>query len=109
MKIIFQNYQGDLLSEAEGQEHESLLQVAQASGIEMEGACEGNMACSTCHVIVSKDWFDKLAPASEDEDEMLDLAADLASTSRLGCQIILTEDHDGLTVRLPRSTLNMMG
>ena len=75
---------------------------------DMEGACEGSLACSTCHVIVDQEWFPKLEPASEDEEDMLDLAFDLTKTSRLGCQIIMTEDLDGLVVTLPQQTNNML-
>jgi ferredoxin len=78
-----------------------LLEVAQRAGMPLEGTCEGQMACSTCHVIVAPDWFDRLPPASDDEEDMLDLAADVARTSRLSCQILLDEGLDGLEVRIP--------
>ena len=67
------------------------------------------MACSTCHVIVDADWFDRLPPASEEEEDMLDLAAGARRTSRLSCQIDLTEDLDGLIVRIPAESRNMQG
>lgn len=86
----------------------SVLEIAHRNGIDLEGACEGSLACSTCHVIVDKDWFDKLGEASEDEEDMLDLAFGLTRTSRLGCQIIITEELDGLTVSLPAGSRNMM-
>ena len=86
----------------------SVLEIAHRNNIDLEGACEGSLACSTCHVVVEKEWFDKLAPASEDEEDMLDLAFGLTHTSRLGCQIKITEELDGLTVRLPAATRNMM-
>ena len=86
----------------------SVLEIAHRNNLDLEGACEGSLACSTCHVIVDKQWFDKLAPASEDEEDMLDLAFGLTQTSRLGCQIIMTEELDGLTVKLPSATRNMM-
>ena len=85
-----------------------LLEVGQNAGLALEGTCEGQMACSTCHVIVTREWFDKLPQASEDEEDMLDLAFGLTATSRLGCQIIITEELDGLIVRLPASTRNML-
>ena len=85
----------------------SVLEIAQRNDIDMEGACEGSMACSTCHVIVDKAWFDRLEEASEDEEDMLDLAFGLTATSRLGCQIVITEALDGLTVTLPAETHNM--
>ncbi|MBN9543484.1 MAG: ferredoxin family 2Fe-2S iron-sulfur cluster binding protein [Alphaproteobacteria bacterium] len=85
----------------------SLLEVAHSNDIDLEGACEGSLACSTCHVVVDEEWFDKLPEASEDEEDMLDLAFGLTHTSRLGCQIIMTEGLDGLTVKLPNATRNM--
>jgi ferredoxin, 2Fe-2S len=86
----------------------SVLEIAHRNKIDIEGACEGSLACSTCHVIVDPDWYDLLKEASEDEEDMLDLAFGLTQTSRLGCQIIMTEELDGLTVRLPSATRNMM-
>jgi ferredoxin, 2Fe-2S len=86
----------------------SVLQVARRYDIDIEGACEGSLACSTCHVIVDPEWYDLLKEASEDEDDMLDLAFNLTKTSRLGCQIIITEELDGLTVRLPAATSNFL-
>ena len=94
--------------EVEAAEGLSVLEVAHRNKIELEGACEGSLACSTCHVVVAKDWYDKLAPATEDEEDMLDLAFGLTATSRLGCQIIMSKDLDGLTVTLPAATRNMM-
>ena len=86
----------------------SVLEIAHKHGVDIEGACEGSLACSTCHVIVDPEWYAKLAKASEDEEDMLDLAFGLTQTSRLGCQIIMTEELDGLTVRLPQATRNLM-
>ena len=85
----------------------SILEIAHQNNIDLEGACEGSLACSTCHVVVEPDWFDVLPEASEDEQDMLDLAFGLTHTSRLGCQIIMTEELDGLVVRLPSATRNM--
>jgi 2Fe-2S ferredoxin len=86
----------------------SVLEIAHRHGIDLEGACEGSLACSTCHIVVEPEWYDVLSEASEDEEEMLDLAFGLTKTSRLGCQIIMTEELDGLTVKLPGGTRNMM-
>ena len=86
----------------------SVLEIAHRYDIDIEGACEGSLACSTCHVIVDKAWFDKLSPPTEDEEDMLDLAFDLQKTSRLGCQIIMTEALDGLVVKLPAGSRNML-
>ena len=86
----------------------SVLEIAHKNKIDIEGACEGSLACSTCHVIVDPDWYDLLKEATEDEEDMLDLAFGLTATSRLGCQIIMTEELDGLTVRLPAATRNLL-
>jgi len=86
----------------------SVLEIAHRNDIDIEGACEGSLACSTCHVIVDSEWYELLKDATEDGEDMLDLAFGLTQTSRLGCQIIMTEELDGLTVRLPQATRNMM-
>ncbi len=86
----------------------SVLEVAHKHGVDIEGACEGSLACSTCHVIVDPDWIGRLAKPSEDEEDMLDLAFGLEKTSRLGCQIVITKELDGLTVKLPASSRNAM-
>jgi ferredoxin len=86
---------------AEAGEGDVLLDIAQAAGLPLEGTCEGQMACSTCHVIVASEWFDRLKPASADEEDMLDLAAGVARTSRLSCQIVIDAGLDGLEVRIP--------
>ncbi|MQX36201.1 ferredoxin family 2Fe-2S iron-sulfur cluster binding protein [Roseospira navarrensis] len=86
----------------------SVMEAAHRHDIDLEGACEGSLACSTCHVIVDPAWFDKLSEPTEDEEDMLDLAFGLERTSRLGCQIIMSEDLDGLEVRLPAETRNAM-
>ena len=87
----------------------SVLEIAHKHGVDIEGACEGSLACSTCHVVVDPSWYGKLSEATEDEEDMLDLAFDLQETSRLGCQIIMTEALDGLEVRLPSGTRNAQG
>ena len=84
-----------------------LLEVAQAAGLPLEGTCEGQMACSTCHVVVAAEWFAKLDPAVEDEEDMLDLAAGVARTSRLSCQIVLSDALDGIEVRIPGESRDM--
>ena len=86
----------------------SVLEIAHKHQIDIEGACEGSLACSTCHVIIDEAYYDMLDEASEDEEDMLDLAFGLAPTSRLGCQIRMTEDLDGLKVSLPHSTRNAL-
>jgi 2Fe-2S ferredoxin len=94
--------------EVDAPEGLSVLEIAHRNKIELEGACEGSLACSTCHVVVAPEWFDKVATASEDEEDMLDLAFGLTQTSRLGCQIVMQKDLDGLVVTLPAATRNMM-
>ena len=86
----------------------TLLEVAHANDIAIEGACEGSLSCSTCHIIVDPEDFDRLPAATEDEEDMLDLAFGLTPTSRLGCQITITNELDGLTVRLPTETRNLL-
>jgi 2Fe-2S ferredoxin len=86
----------------------SVLEIAHKNKIDLEGACEGSLACSTCHVIVDPEHYGRLAEASEDEEDMLDLAFGLTHTSRLGCQIIMSDQLDGLVVSLPAATRNMM-
>jgi len=87
----------------------SLLEIAHKFGVDIEGACEGSLACSTCHVIVDPEWYTKLEKPTEDEEDMLDLAYGLTRTSRLGCQIVLTDKLDGLVVKLPPATRNLLG
>ncbi len=81
----------------------SVLEIAHKHDIDLEGACEGSLACATCHVVVDPAWADRLATPTEDEEDMLDLAFGLQKTSRLGCQIVITEALDGLVVNLPKT------
>lgn len=106
IRITFTDPRGQRI-DAEADAGENLLRVGQARGLPLEGTCEGQMACSTCHVIVAADWFDRLAPASEEEEDMLDLAAGAVRTSRLACQIELTPGLDGLAVRVPAEARDM--
>ena len=86
----------------------TILDIAHANDIDIEGSCEGCLACSTCHVVVEPDWYKKLSAPSEDEEDMLDLVFGLTRTSRLGCQIKITKEIDGLRVQLPSETRNML-
>lgn len=86
----------------------SLMQIGRDAGLDIEGACDGAMACSTCHVYVGSAWLDKLPKMGEDESDMLDLAFGVTDRSRLGCQIVMTEELDGLTVELPKGTRNAL-
>ena len=87
-------------------EGESLLEVAHNNGIDLEGACESSLACSTCHVILQDDIYDSLEEPCEEEEDLLDLAYGLTHTSRLGCQIMVTRDMEGMTIKLPSATRN---
>lgn len=100
VKVCFVTAEGQRIN-AEAEAGAVLLEVAQAAGMPLEGTCEGQMACSTCHVIVPREWFAKLPRASADEEDMLDLAAGVTGTSRLSCQIELTDELDGLEVQIP--------
>lgn len=100
MKIRFESPDGAMI-EAEAAPGERLLDVGQRAGMPLEGTCEGQMACATCHVIVAAEHFALLPNAAEEEEDMLDLAPAAARTSRLSCQIVLASEHHGLTVRIP--------
>ncbi|USG59963.1 2Fe-2S iron-sulfur cluster-binding protein [Sneathiella marina] len=86
----------------------SILEIAHRNKLDLEGACEGSLACSTCHIIVDEEDFDRLPDADDDEEDMLDLAYGLTRTSRLGCQIRITEELDGLVVNLPSGSNNLL-
>ncbi len=107
--VRFVSADGSQVREVEAPAGERLLDVAQASGQPLEGTCEGQMACSTCHVIVAPEDLAKLPPPAEEEEDMLDLAAHVTRTSRLACQIWLDEGLDSLTVRMPGAVHNMQG
>ncbi|MCB2067908.1 MAG: 2Fe-2S iron-sulfur cluster binding domain-containing protein [Erythrobacter sp.] len=108
MRVNFITRKGERV-EVEAAAGECLLEVGQRADMPLEGTCEGQMACSTCHVIVGRDWFGKLPPASEEEEDMLDLAADVRATSRLSCQITLTDELDGIEVRIPSESNDAQG
>ncbi len=106
-KVNFIDTKGEL-STVDAKIGLSLLEIGHGNSIDIEGACGGSLACSTCHVIVAEKDFNKLEKASEDEEDMLDLAFDLQKTSRLCCQIIMTDKLDGITVTLPKATRNIL-
>ena len=108
MKVEFVTSGGERVS-ANAEPGDNLLRVAQAAGLPLEGTCEGQMACSTCHVLVAKEWFARLPEASEDEEDMLDLAYGVRPTSRLSCQITLTDALDGMEVTIPADAHDMSG
>ena len=107
--VRFISADGARVSEVDAPAGEILLDIAQADGQPLEGTCEGQMACSTCHVIVDPDDFARLPRASEEEEDMLDLASHVTRHSRLACQIILSADLDSLTVRIPPGHRDMQG
>ena len=109
IKVRFHKPDGTLDKEVEAKPGQRLLDVAWAAKQPLEGACEGVMACSTCHVIVDKADFEKLPRASDEEEDLLDLAAHATRTSRLACQIMITEGMKELTVRIPPGATNWMG
>ena len=108
-RVRFISADGAAIREVDAAAGERLLDIAQAAGQPLEGTCEGQMACSTCHVIVDAADFPKLPPASEEEEDLLDLAAHVTRTSRLACQIFLIEGFEYLTVRMPGASHNMQG
>lgn len=107
--VRFFKADGTLDKEVEAEPGQRLLDVAWAAREPLEGACEGVMACSTCHVIVDAEDFEKLPSASEEEEDLLDLAAHATRTSRLACQILITNEMKSLTVRIPPEARNWMG
>jgi 2Fe-2S ferredoxin len=100
-KLVFIEVDGNK-KEVEAPIGSTLLQIAHMHKIDLEGSCDHSLACATCHIIVDPQWFELLAEPQNDELDMLDLAPNLAKTSRLGCQIVMREELDGLTVRLPK-------
>ena len=106
VKVTFVTPNGKRVT-TEGKPGDRLLELGQAAGMALEGTCEGQMACSTCHVIVAREWFGKLTRDSEDEEDMLDLAAGVRPTSRLSCQIALSEELDGIEVAIPGEARDM--
>ncbi|TVR97449.1 MAG: 2Fe-2S ferredoxin [Rhodospirillales bacterium] len=108
-RMIFVSPDGSQRREVDAPLGLSVLEIAHLNDVDIEGACEGSLACSTCHIIVDPDWYERLDEPTEEEEDMLDLAFGLTHTSRLGCQIRMTEELDGLTVTLPSGTHNMMG
>ncbi|NJS13871.1 MAG: 2Fe-2S iron-sulfur cluster binding domain-containing protein [Sphingopyxis sp.] len=109
VRVSFIHADGENRTEADAVPGTRLLELAQAHLLPLEGTCEGQMACSTCHVIIAKDDFARLPCASEMEEDMLDLAAGARRTSRLACQIFLDDSLDGLTVHIPAESCNMQG
>lgn len=108
-RVRFISVSGAEIREVDAPAGTSLLALAQENDQPLEGTCEGQMACSTCHVIIDAEDFAKLPPASEAEEDLLDLASHVTRTSRLACQIVIPEGLDKLTVRIPGGVHNMQG
>ena len=108
-RVRFISADGREVREVDAPAGARLLDVAQADGQPLEGTCEGQMACSTCHVIVAAEDYGKLPPPSEEEDDLLDLATHVTRHSRLSCQIVLGEELETLTVRMPGAARDMRG
>ncbi|KAK1921048.1 2Fe-2S ferredoxin-type domain-containing protein [Papiliotrema laurentii] len=107
IKLTFQDSKGNEIKTIEGNEGDDILSLAHEYDVDLEGACEGSVACSTCHVIIDPEHYDKLPEPDDEENDMLDLAFGLEDTSRLGCQVKLTKDLDGMVAKLPSATRNM--
>ena len=84
--------------------NKTILDLSRIENLDIEGSCDGSMACSTCHVIIHKDWVTKLPAPCIDEKEMLSLLPDYTENSRLGCQIVITDKLEGLQFSLPKGT-----
>lgn len=107
IKVNFIDSKGSPIKTVEVNPGDDLLSIAHEYDIDLEGACEGSIACSTCHVILEPDVYESLEEPGDDENDMLDLAFGLTDTSRLGCQVHIQKDHDGIKVQLPAATRNM--
>ncbi len=99
MKIIVTDYDGKI-HELEAMEGWRVMEVIRDWGLDMKAECGGACACATCEVYVDDEWFKKLKPASEEEENMLDQVPDVEANSRLSCQILMSEELDGLKVTL---------
>ena len=106
VRVEFTTADGERVT-ATGAVGDSLLSAGQNAGMPLEGTCEGQMACSTCHVLIAREWLDKLTPPAEEEEDMLDLAAGARANSRLACQIVLDETLDGLAATIPPEAHDM--
>ncbi len=99
-RITFITRAGERM-DIEAQRGLSVMEIARDADLGIEGTCDGSLACATCHVVVDPDHAGRLKPASDEEEDMLDLAFGLKPTSRLGCQIVMSDDLDGLVVTIP--------
>ncbi|KLO12519.1 ferredoxin [Schizopora paradoxa] len=107
LKVHFKDSKGNHIKTVEVNEGDSILEIAHEYDIDLEGACEASLACSTCHVILPPEYYDLLPEPGDDENDMLDMAFGLTDTSRLGCQVIMKKELDDIIVTLPAATRNM--
>lgn len=107
-RLTFESFEGGERLVVDFLDGETVLEVAQENNIDMEGTCGGSMACSTCHVILKPEDMQRFPSPSEEEAEMLELALGVSATSRLGCQLVLGDNAEGLVLRLPAETRSMM-
>jgi ferredoxin, 2Fe-2S len=98
-KITFIKVDGEQV-ETDAKVGNTVMEVAKELDLPMLAACGGALACATCHVVLDEDWYEKINDVSEDEEDLLDTAHDLTPTSRLCCQIKVSDELDGLTVKL---------
>lgn len=106
IRVVYITSEGNKV-EVFGKEGQDLMRLAHENDIDLEGACEGSLACSTCHLVLQPEYYQKLPEPTDEENDMLDLAFGLTETSRLGCQVKLTKELDGVTVCIPSATRNM--
>tara|TARA_B100000242_G_C42726118_1_gene339022 strand:+ start:71 stop:382 length:312 start_codon:yes stop_codon:yes gene_type:complete len=99
-KINFKLRNGEI-KKVEAEDGLTLMEIARDNNLGIEGTCGGSISCCTCHIVIDKDWFEKVGPPNPDEEDMLDLAVDLEPTSRLGCQIEVNKKLEGLIVKIP--------
>ena len=105
VNIIFIN-KDNTEKEVSAEIGQNILEIARNNDIDIEGACEASLACSTCHVIFQEEFYDQLEEPIEEEEDLLDTAYGLTETSRLGCQVIIDEKFEGVKIRLPKATRN---
>ncbi|KAK9761686.1 mitochondrial matrix iron-sulfur protein, variant 2 [Basidiobolus ranarum] len=106
LTVNFITSEGDKVT-VKAAEGDNIMEIAHQNHIDLEGACEGSLACSTCHVVIPEEYYEKLEEPSDEENDMLDLAFGLTDTSRLGCQVIMTPELDNITCKIPSATRNM--
>mmetsp|Transcript_142602 Transcript_142602/g.273913 ORF Transcript_142602/g.273913 Transcript_142602/m.273913 type:complete len:157 (+) Transcript_142602:85-555(+) len=107
--VNFVSSDGETVQEVMARSGQTILEVAHEHDIDIEGACGGECACSTCHVIFTQEGFDSLPEPDDDEIDMLDLAAHVCDTSRLGCCVKLMKGRDeDLRIMLPAGAANLL-